>query len=90
MNISDIRRKVNLQSKRDRRLRVATWTVSRLCSERKQREVSEVLSRPNIDVVAGQESWEREERLLHTDGLEHLAIGGKEGLVFFGSGVFSR
>ena len=60
---------------------------SGFCSERKQREVEEVLERVNIDVVAGQESWEREEKplLMAIDGLESLVrisvvVGGKEGL----------
>ena len=35
-----VSRKVNGQSNKDRRLRVATWNYSRLCSERKQKEVS--------------------------------------------------
>ena len=43
-------------SVRDRRLRVATWNFSGLGSERKQKEVGEVLNRNGIDVVAGQES----------------------------------
>ena len=43
-------------SNRERRLRVATWNFSGLCSERKQKEIGEVLAKNNIDVVAGQES----------------------------------
>ena len=39
-----------------RKLKVATWNFSGLCSERKQKEVAEILSRLNIDIVAGQES----------------------------------
>ena len=45
---------MNGQSNKNRRLRVATWNSSGLCSERKQKGVSEVLSRLNIDVVIGQ------------------------------------
>ena len=36
-----------------------TENISGLCSERKQREVGELLQRLKIDVVAGQESWEK-------------------------------
>ena len=39
-----------------------------LYSERKQREVGKVLQRLNIDVVAGQESWEREGKTIAVDG----------------------
>ena len=42
MNISDVRGKVNGQSNKDMRLRVATWNFSGLCSEHKQNEVSEL------------------------------------------------
>ena len=48
-------------SVRDRRLRVATWKFSGLGSERKQKEIGEVLDKNSIDVVAGQESWEKED-----------------------------
>ena len=37
-------------------------------SERKQKEVAEILSRLNIDIVAGQESWEREGKNIVVDG----------------------
>ena len=47
-----------------RKLKVVTWNFSGLCSECKQKEVAEILSRLNIDIVAGQESWEREGRIL--------------------------
>ena len=39
-------------NKRERRLRVATWNFSRLCSDRKQKEVGELLVKHNLDVVA--------------------------------------
>ena len=42
-------------NKRERKLRVATF------SECKQKEVEELLAKNNIDVVTGQESWERED-----------------------------
>ena len=45
---------------RERRLRVATWNFSGLGSERKQ-EIKELLTENSIDLVAGQESWERED-----------------------------
>ena len=50
-----------LGNKMERRLRVATWNFSCLCSERKQKEVGELLVENNniIDIVAGQESWKR-------------------------------
>ena len=43
-----------------RKLKVGTWNFSGLCSEHKQKEVTEILSRLNINIMAGQESWERE------------------------------
>ena len=30
-----------------------------MCSERKQKEISEVLKSVKVDIVAGQETWER-------------------------------
>ena len=51
-----------------RKLKVATWNFSGLCSERKQKEVAETLSRLNIDIVAGQESWEREGKNIFVGG----------------------
>ena len=56
------------QGKKDRRLRVSTWNFSGLCSERKQREVGELLQRLKIYVVACQESWEREGKAVAVDG----------------------
>ena len=60
VNVLSIRIKTVLESKRERRLRVATWNFSGLCSECKQKEVGEVLAKNNVDIVAGQESWEKE------------------------------
>ena len=90
------------KSNKDRMLRVLTWNFSGLCSERKQKEVSEVLSRLNIDVVAGQDSWEREEKAVAVDGyrwfgkprenqssLRGRGGGGRKGW-FLGSRVLSR
>ena len=38
-------------------LRLATWNVSGLCSERKQKEIADLLAFNSIDIVAVQESW---------------------------------
>ena len=43
-----------------RKVKVTTWNFSGLCREGKQNEVAEIVNRLNIDIVAGQESWERE------------------------------
>ena len=32
-----------------------------MCSDRKQKKVGELLTKYNLDVVSGQESWEKEE-----------------------------
>ena len=40
-----------------RKLKIATWNFAGLCSERKQKEISEVLNRVKVDIVAGQETW---------------------------------
>ena len=56
------------RNKRERMLRVATWNFSGMGSERKQKEVEELLVRNNIDVVAGQESWEREDTRIEVEG----------------------
>ena len=55
----------NLQ---ERKLRVGTWNLSGLCSECKQKELGELLKVNNIDVVAGQESWEKEDSRINVDG----------------------
>ena len=57
-----------LGDKKERRLRVATWNFSGLCSERKQKEVGELLAKNNIDIVAGQESWEKEDSRINVEG----------------------
>ena len=54
------------KSARKKRLRVATWNFSGLCS--KQKEVGEYLAKNDIDVVAGQESWEKEDSRINVDG----------------------
>ena len=58
-DLSVVKRSVSA-GKACRKLKVATWNFSGLCSERKQKEVAEILIRLNSDIVAGQESWERE------------------------------
>ena len=52
---------------RERRLRVATWNFAGLGSERKHKEIGELLTKNSID-VAGQESWEREETRIEVEG----------------------
>ena len=49
-------------------MRVATWNFSGLCSDRKQKEIGELLAKHNLDVVAGQESWEKEETRIAVEG----------------------
>ena len=51
-----------------RRLRVAKWNFSGLGSERKQEEIGELLTNNSIDVVAGQESCEREDTRIEVEG----------------------
>ena len=55
-------------SVRDRRLRVATWNFSRVSSECKPKEIGEVLDKNGIDVLAGQESWEKENTKVAVEG----------------------
>ena len=38
--------------------------MSRLCSERKQKEVGELLAKNNVDIVDGQESWGKDDTQL--------------------------
>ena len=53
---------------RERRLRVATWNFSGLGSERRQKEIGELLTKNSIDVLAGQVSWEREDTRIEVEG----------------------
>ena len=55
-------------NKCERRLRVGTWNFAGLCSERKQKEVGQVLQKLNLDVVASQESWEKDGTTICVDG----------------------
>ena len=61
--------KTLVRNKRERRLRVATWHFSGLCSDCNLKEIGELLAKHNLDhVVAGQESWEKEETRIDVEG----------------------
>ena len=60
--------KAKVRNKQERKLRLATWNFSGLCSDRKQKEIGELLAKHNLDVVAGQESWEKEETRIDVEG----------------------
>ena len=68
MNLVGNRVKALGGRERERRLRVATCNFSGLGSERKQKEIGELLTKNSIDVVAGQESWEREDTRIEVEG----------------------
>ena len=70
VDLNRVRENVLAGKRQERKLRVGTWNFSGLCSERKQKEVGELLKVNNIDVVAGQESWENEDSRInvHVDG----------------------
>ena len=53
-------------------LRVGSWNFSGLCSQRKQKEVSEVLNKLKLDIVAVQESWERKGSVIEVQGYKWL------------------
>ena len=53
-------------------LRVVPWNFSGLCSECKQKEVSELLNKLKLDIVAGQESREREGSVIEVQGYKWL------------------
>ena len=42
------------------------------CSQRKQKEVSEVLNKLKLDIVAAQESWERKGSVIEVQGYKWL------------------
>ena len=74
-----------LASKIRKQLRLATWNVSGLCSERKQKEIADLLACNSIDIVAVQESWEKEDSKIDISGLVSLVLvkgvrEGREGL----------
>ena len=58
-------------------LRVGSWNFSGLCSQHKQKEVSEVLNKLKLDIVAAQESWEREGSVIDVQGYKWLGIPRK-------------
>ena len=53
-------------------LRVGSWNFSGLCSQCKQKEVSEVLNKLKLDIVAAQESWEREGSVIEVQRYKSL------------------
>ena len=53
-------------------LRVGSWNFSGLCSQREQKEVSEVLNKLKLDIVAVQKSWERKGSVLEVQGYKWL------------------
>ena len=56
-----------LALKMRKQLRLATRNVSGLCSEATQNEIYELLTCTSIDIVAVQESWEKDSKI-HVDG----------------------
>ena len=73
-----------------KKLRVATWNFSGLCSDCKQKEIGELLAKHNLDVVAGHDSWEKEETRIDVKGykwfgkprINQNSLRREEGLVF--------
>ena len=72
-----------------KQLRLATCNVSGLCSECKQKEIADLLACNRIDIVAVQESWEKEDSKIDVDGYKWFGKphtsqrsqrGGREGL----------
>ena len=43
--------KAMVRNKQERKLRLATWNFSGLCSDHKQKEIGELLAKHNLDVV---------------------------------------
>ena len=82
--------KALVRNKRKKKLRLATWNFSGLCSDRKQKEIGELLAKHNLDVVAGQESWEKEETRIDVEGykrfgkprIKHNSPRGEGGIDF--------
>ena len=74
VNLNRVRENVLAGNRQERKLRVGTWNFSGLCSERKQKEVGEVLKVNNIDDVAGQESWEKQDSRINVSGLGSLVM----------------
>ena len=50
------------------------------------RKISEVLNRVKVDIVAGQETWERKDKVVNVDGYKwfgiRIVIGEREVLAF--------
>ena len=65
VDLNRVRENVLAGNRQERKLRAGTWNFSGLCSEHKQKEVDELLKVNNIDVVAGQESWEKEDSRIY-------------------------
>ena len=60
MDLVGRKAKAMVRNKRERKLRLATWNFSGLCSDRKQKEIGELLAK--------QESWEKEETRIDVEG----------------------
>ena len=60
-------------------MRLATWNVSGLCSERKQKEIADLLACNSIDIVAVQESREKEDSKIDISGLVSLLLESERG-----------
>ena len=56
---------------------LGSWNFSGLCSQRKQKEVSEVLNKLKLDIVAVQESWEKKGSVIEVQGYKWLGIPRK-------------
>ena len=61
-------------------VKIATWNFAGLCCERKQKEISEVLNRVKVHIVAGQETWERKDKVVNVDWfgkprIDHRGVG---------------
>ena len=68
VNVDCVSSKVGTLGKSAGKKRWRVATFSGLCSEHKQKEVEEYLVKNDIDVVAGQESWEKEDTRINVDG----------------------
>ena len=53
-------------------LRVRSWNLSRLCCQRKQKELTEVLYKLRLNIVAAQESRERKGSVIEVQGYKWL------------------
>ena len=71
IDMNKIRNQVRVAERGERKVRVA-WNFYGICSQRKQKEVAGVLKKNNIDVCAGQESWEKEDSKVSVDGYKRF------------------